>query len=81
MFLFEELSSLAVPRSLGAAPALRMPFPVSLPVCLRWLRRLHPGRKDAERVTAGTLKASAGRGLRGGAAPPAGTEAFVLREV
>lgn len=31
MFLFEELSSLAIPRSLGAAPALRMPFSVFLP--------------------------------------------------
>lgn len=52
-----------------------MPFHLSarVPALL-----LHPGRKDAERVTAGTLRASAGRGLWRGEGSSAGSKAFVL---
>lgn len=64
MFLFEELSPLAIPRSLGAAPALQVPLPSLCPCACAGCRACIPaGRMDAERVTAGTLE---GRGYGDG---------------
>lgn len=59
MFLFEELSSLAARRSLGAAPALQMPLP-SLCPCARIPAGRMQGRSQ--------LAPRAGRGLWGGVA-------------